>query len=129
MEKWLFLHNESRKKIMDFAYSLDTLFPGSWEFSRFVPHKTARQPVEEAYKFEDCFKTKGELRDQKLVVGQIFSKKEVIRSCFRNQDIWADFMVENTNENYTLVDSLFLPAFGYKIENYPHQQESQPRYY
>ncbi len=129
MEKWLFLHDEPRAKIEAFASSLDEIFEGSWDFSKFVPHKTARQPVEAGYSIRDCLKIKGQLQDQKLVIGQETYGKEMIRHCFRNQDIWADFMVENTPENYVLVDSLFLPVFGYKLENYPHQQESKPRYY
>lgn len=126
---WLFLDKEPRKKIEAFSYALEKYFLDSWDLSRYVPDKIARQPVKKSYSLEDCFKSKGQLQDQKLIVGQKFLEKPVIRMAFLNKDIWADFTIENTNENYIQVDSLFLPVFGYKIENYPYQQQLKSRHY
>jgi hypothetical protein len=124
MERWLFLGKERRKKIERFSYDLrDEFGKEFWDFSRFVSHMTARQPVESGYSLDDCFKLAGELRDSKLVIGQMFLRTPMIRSCFRNQDIWADFMVADTPENYIRVDGIFLPIFRYKLEDYPHQQK------
>lgn len=129
MEKWLFLHKEPRTKIEAFSRALDEIFEGAWNFSKFVPSKTTRQSVKEGYSIGDCLIVKGELRDQKLVIGQVHLGKPMIKYCFRNQDIWADFMVEDTPRNYIQVDSLFLPTFGHKIENYPLYQEVNQRPY
>lgn len=123
MERWLFLEKESREKIENLAYALNEAFENQWDFSQFVQHKTARQPMEKSYSLKDCFMQGGKLRDQKLVVGQVFLRKPMIRMAFLNQDIWADFMVEDTPKNYVRADSLFLPIFGYKLEDYPHQQQ------
>ena len=122
MERWLFLYKEPRKKIEKWAYLLRDNFGDYWQFSKFIPYVTAREPMKESYSLENCFKQRGKLETQKLVIGQVFFNKPQIRAVFENKNIFADFIVENTLENYVMADSLFLPLFGFKIENYPYQR-------
>ncbi len=122
MERWLNLKRESQKKIELLAYALRNDFGNEWwNFTQFVPHNPARQPTSEGYSLEDCFKERGKLEDRKLIIGQVFPSKTVIRMAFLKFPTWADFMVENTPENYLKVAGIFPQIFGYEIEKYPHQ--------
>jgi len=125
MERWLFLEKESRKKIEIFSYDLREEFGEEfWNFSRFVPHMRAkRQPVADGYSLEDCFKQRKKMNGTKLTIGQEFFGKPSIRIAFRQVDIWADFILEHTASRYEKTGELFVRSFGYKIEDYPHQQQ------
>lgn len=124
MERWLFLEQEPIENIKSFSYDLRREFGKDyWSLSRFVPHKTARQPTPKRYSLNACFREKGGLeRTARLVIGQEFLRKPSIRFAFRYADIWADFIVEYTQERYKKTGELFTRAFGNTIENYPRQQ-------
>lgn len=121
-ERWLFLQNEPKYKIVNFAYNLRDSFGNEYSFSEFVPHKTARQHLP-GYSLEKCFKKNLEFRDVKLVIGQVHLNKPKIRFAFRYGDIWNDFMVDENRSNYQLAGDLFLKNFNSPIEEYPHQQQ------
>lgn len=125
MENWIFLHEEPNSRIKEFAYALGDKLGDYWDFSEFVPGKTARQPTN-VNSLEDCFKEEKVMRDKKLVIGQEFSAmgpiKEKIRLAFRYGNIWADYITDNTSENYNLTKEIFKEVFKYPLENYPFQQ-------
>jgi hypothetical protein len=124
MERWLFLQDESRKRIKTFAYDLTESLGNNWDFTRFVDYSPRRQPTEKGYSLDDCFKEKGKMENTvKLVIGQkILINKPTIRFAFRKRDIWADFTCEYNDERYIKTDGVFQKIFSSKIEDYSHQQ-------
>jgi len=124
MERWLFLRQEPIKKISSFSHDLNGEFGGDyWNFSRFVPGKAARQPTPKKYSLDDCFREIGRLEDVKLIIGQkILFDGPTIRFAFRYADIWADFILEYTDERYQKTGELFTRTFSHTIESYPNQQ-------
>ena len=122
MERWLFLQNEPKSKIVNFAYNLRDSFGNEYDFSEFVPHKTARQSLP-GYSLEECFKQEVAFRDVKLVIGQVCFNKPQIRFAFRYGNIWNDFMVHQNKKNYQITGDIFLKTFTSTIEEYPSQQQ------
>jgi hypothetical protein len=124
MERWIFLGRERGQNIEQFSYDLrDTFGKDFWNFSRFVPNNVARQPVAEGYSLDDCFKQRKKMQDPKLIIGQEFFGKPSIRLAFRQVDIWADFILEYTEDRYVKTGELFVRNFNHTIDTYPHQHQ------
>lgn len=124
MERWLFLHKERKEKIKEFAYGLEKELGNYWDFSEYLPHQNAREPIM-GYSLGECFKQKGKIeRTVKLIIGQkILINKPTIRFAFRYNQIWSDFITEYTGENYAKTRDLFKKVFGKELEDYATQQK------
>jgi len=124
MERWLFLDEESRKKIEKFSYELRDAFGEEFlSFRRVVPDIHSRQVVYRGYSLDDCFKQKKKMEHVRLIIGQKSSYHEPsIRWAFRQADVWADYILEHTPEHYVKTGELFVHNFNYTIEKYPHQK-------
>ena len=128
-ERWLYLEKRKRKEIESFARVLTKEVGDFWDFSEFVKSEPARRGLQE-YSLEECLKQNKKMVDTKLVIGQEFCGKPVIRLAFRQINIWADYIKEYSQQDYQLVNGIFQRVFNTSIQDYRpqdmiHQRERE----
>ncbi len=110
-QRWLFLEQEPREKIIGFSREMYKNFRQNWLF--FQDGNLWRD-----YTLERFLEMKTEFSQTRLVTGDPFSDGPKIRFKLSSGNPMAEAMINHDEKNYRLVDRLFLRNFGKSIEEY-----------
>ncbi len=116
MERWLFLDNEPKEKVEQFARGLEQTWGNFFDFSAGSPRSRIND-----FSLEKFFQEVGELINPRVAFGQKLLGDEQIRFFARNKEVTCNYIFPQTNQNYRIASEIFKESFGVNVEDYPSQ--------